>query len=463
MTTEEWHHQIEAFQQQVETLRSAISYPTRWSTALKDAVEAMQISLEELQVAGEERQQQLVAIAEAQQATALVSQRYQALFDLAPDGYLVTDESGVIQEINRAAAALLAMRQEHAVGKPLVLFVVPEERGAFRTQLVELRATLRRRDWPVRLEPRKGRLFDAELSVVTVPQLQGQCPSLLWHLRDITERKAAEAVLRQAQEDLEQRVQERTTALAAANAEIRRFAYVVSHDLRAPLINVRGFAKELRDASTALTEVLSAIVPHLEGPQAAVVTQTLDDDIPEALGFIETAVMRMDRLIEAVLQLSRLGQQELYLEPVDTAQLVQDTLRTLAHQLTARQVQVSVGPLPVVQADALALSQIFGNLLANAVAYLDPSRPGTLAITATQHSEKTVFTVQDNGRGIATADIPHIFEPFRRVGRQDVAGEGMGLTYVQMLVRRQGGDITCTSTLGEGTTFTFSLAQARPD
>jgi signal transduction histidine kinase len=66
-------------------------------------------------------------------------------------------------------------------------------------------------------------------------------------------------------------------------------------------------------------------------------------------------------------------------------------------------------------------------------------------------------------RGIAAADIPHIFEPFRRVGRQDVAGEGMGLTDVQMLVRRHGGDITCTSTLGEGTPFTFSLAQAWPE
>jgi signal transduction histidine kinase len=148
---------------------------------------------------------------------------------------------------------------------------------------------------------------------------------------------------------------------------------------------------------------------------------------------------------------------------VDTARLVQDTLRTLAHQLTARQVQVTVGPLPVVQADALALSQIFGNLLANAVAYLDPSRPGALAITATQHPEQTVFVVQDNGRGIAAADIPHIFEPFRRVGRQDVPGEGMGLAYVQTLVRRHGGDIACQSTLGEGTTFTFTIAQARPD
>jgi signal transduction histidine kinase len=144
---------------------------------------------------------------------------------------------------------------------------------------------------------------------------------------DITERKAAETVLQHAQAELEQRVQERTTALAAANEEIRRFATIVSHDLRAPLITVRGFARELRDAVTVLTEALPALVPHLEGRQAAEVTRTLDADIPEALGFIETAVMRMDRLIEAVLQLARLGRQDLHLEPVDTARLVQETLR----------------------------------------------------------------------------------------------------------------------------------------
>ena len=73
-----------------------------------------------------------------------------------------------------------------------------------------------------------------------------------------------------------------------------------------------------------------------------------------------------------------------------------------------------------------------------------------------------MFAVQDNGRGIAADDIPHVFEPFRRVGRQDVPGEGMGLAYVRTLVRRHGGDITCQSTLGAGTTFTFTLAQTLP-
>ena len=170
----------------------------------------------------------------------------------------------------------------------------------------------------------------------------------------------------------------------------------------------------------------------------------------------------MDRLIQAILQLSRLGRQNLLLEPIATDTLVHETLHILAHQIAQRQVQVTVGPLPVVYADRLALTQIFGNLLANAVAYLEPSRPGEIAITAVQHPGVTVFAVRDNGRGIAEDDIPRVFEPFRRVGRQDVPGEGMGLAYVRTLVRRHGGNITCQSTLGVGTTFTFTIAHTLP-
>ena len=116
----------------------------------------------------------------------------------------------------------------------------------------------------------------------------------------------------------------------------------------------------------------------------------------------------------------------------------------------------------MVHADRLALVEIFGNLLANAMAYLEPDRPGEITISAEQHPGMTVFAVQDNGRGIAADDVPRVFEPFRRVGRQDIPGEGMGLAYVRTLVRRHGGDITCQSTLGVGTTFTFTIAHALP-
>jgi PAS domain S-box-containing protein len=590
MSTDNWHHQIEILHRQVEAVCAAALHPTHAPVLLQEALEVLQTSTEELRVAEEELQQQHEATAVALQATEAMHQRYQALFDFAPDGYLVTDGQGIIQEANRAAAVLFAVRQEYLMGKPLALFVAPEERPAFRTRLAAFDQGQRFQDWAVRLQPRQGLGFDAELTVTAMHSLQDQSPGLLWLIRDVTARQQAEAALRdsearlhaivqsavdgiitidirgiiesfnpaaerlfgytaaavigqnvkmlmpspyreehndylarylqtgepkiigigrevrgqrrdgttfpmalavsevnldgrrlftgivhdltarvqaeealrQAYNTLEQRVQERTAALQEANDNIRRFAYIVSHDLRAPLINLHGFADELRDASAVLTEVLPAIVPHLEERQRPEVTRALEEEIPEALGFIETAVTRMDRLIEAVLQLSRLGRRALQREPIDTATLVHETLRTLAHQIAQRQVQVTVGPLPVVHADRVSLAQIFGNLLGNAVAYLEPSRPGAIAITAVQRPGVTEFAVQDNGRGIAEDDIPRVFEPFRRVGRQDVPGEGMGLAYVRTLVRRHGGDITCQSRLGVGTTFTFTIAHTLP-
>ena len=223
-------------------------------------------------------------------------------------------------------------------------------------------------------------------------------------------------------------------------------------------MNLKGFSSELRAACDVLQTTLPALLPHLEALQGADVSRALDQDIPEALGFIETSVTRMGHLIQAILHLSRLGRRELAYEPLDMPALVQETVQTLAHQIAQRQAQVTVAPLPTVMADRTAMEQIMGNLLTNAVAYLAPGRPGEIVVTGERRPEATVFAVRDNGRGIAAEDIPKVFEPFRRVGRQDVPGEGMGLAYVQMLVRRHGGEIRCHSTLGVGTTFTFTIA-----
>jgi signal transduction histidine kinase len=103
------------------------------------------------------------------------------------------------------------------------------------------------------------------------------------------------------------------------------------------------------------------------------------------------------------------------------------------------------------------MEQIVGNLLGNAVKYLDSERAAEIEITAERGEEETVFRIRDNGRGIAREDMDKVFAPFRRVGRQDVPGEGMGLPYVQALVRRHGGRIWCESELGVGTTFSFAI------
>src|SRR4029453_5540402 len=135
-----------------------------------------------------------------------------------------------------------------------------------------------------------------------------------------------------ARDELGVRVQERTAELTAANEEIKRFAYIVSPALGAPLINLKGFGSELRAACDVLHAALPAALPHLEAPQGADVARALDQDIPEALGFIETSVTRMAHLIRAILHLSRLGRRDLHLEPLDMRALVQGPVQTLAHQ-----------------------------------------------------------------------------------------------------------------------------------
>ena len=272
------------------------------------------------------------------------------------------------------------------------------------------------------------------------------------------ELKRSQGELEEYSRELERKVQERTADLEQSNEELKRFAYIVSHDLRAPLVNLKGFSAELRSALEILRSVMGKALLHLDEEERRSASLAIEEDIPEALEFIDSSVTRMDGFINAVLKLSRVGRRELNFEPIDMNDLVQSTLNTLAHQIKKRQVRVAVELLPEVIADRTSMEQIMGNLLNNAIVYLDPNRPGEIVVSGEKGERAITFHVRDNGRGIAEGDMDKVFAPFRRAGRQDVSGEGMGLSYVQTLVRRHGGHIRCTSELGVRTTFSFSIA-----
>jgi len=241
--------------------------------------------------------------------------------------------------------------------------------------------------------------------------------------------------------------------LKDVNEELKNFAYILSHDLRAPLVNIKGFSTELQNSLNEIDVFVDARMP-----QEHAKLETIKKDIRESLDFICTSTSRMDAQVTAILTLSLHGRRELRFEAVDTNRLVRYILKSLAHQIEERQTQVTIGNLPVVLADAIAMEQIFGNLLDNALKYLDPGRPGSLIIAAGTGPGETVFSVQDNGRGIVKEDSQKIFEIFRRSGKQDVRGYGMGLSYVKTLVKRHGGSIWCESELGAGSTFFFTIA-----
>ncbi len=295
-----------------------------------------------------------------------------------------------------------------------------------------------------------------EVSEASLQQLAGKLE------QRVAERTAdlvrARDELRHTNINLEGIVEARVGDLRVANEEIQRFAYIVSHDLRAPLVNVLGFTSEL----DAVRSDLAAFLADVEKVAPHLVTQTrrltIEEDLPEALGFIRTSTTKMDRLINAILKLSREGRRKLTPEPIDIAAMVTAQSESLTQQLSAKEATVAIeGDLPNLVSDRLAVDQIFGNLIENAVKYLSPERAGRIVVTGATEGRLLRYDIADNGRGITEKDFERIFELFRRSGEQNTPGEGIGLAYVRNLVRRLGGDVTVQSVFGEGSTFTIFL------
>jgi signal transduction histidine kinase len=282
------------------------------------------------------------------------------------------------------------------------------------------------------------------------------------HTRELVDARHAVVA---ANLSLEERVQERTGELARANEEIQRFAYIVSHDLRAPLVNIVGFTSELETSMQTLQRFVgdgkeppSETTPEADAQLAEDARVAANSDLPEAVGFIRASTTKMDRLINAILKISREGRRELRPEHIDLKALFDAGAASVQHeQIGAR---IDVPPrMPGIVSDRLALEQVFGNLIDNAVKYFSPDRPGEIKVSAAAKGGTVTVTVADNGRGIAPSDHERIFELFRRSGVQNVPGEGIGLANVRALVRRLGGEIQVESELGTGSRFTVTLPQ----
>lgn len=277
---------------------------------------------------------------------------------------------------------------------------------------------------------------------------------MLRYTRDLT---ASRHQLRRLNEDLEDMVAERTEELQRANQEIQRFAYIVSHDLRSPLVNVMGFTAELDAAAKTIAAHFDKLADNhpelVDAPARLAVTE----DLPEAIGFIRSSTQKMDRLINAILRLSREGRRTLAPERVDVDALLTSITDSIRHRLTDVGAQVTAGSLPDIVTDRLALEQILSNLVENAVKYLAPGRPGVIRVEGRRERDRTVYEVIDNGRGIDPRDHERIFDLFRRSGAQDQPGEGIGLAHVRALAYRLGGVIEVRSELDRGSTFRLSL------
>jgi PAS domain S-box-containing protein len=394
------------------------------------------------------------------------------ILDIAEDGVVTVDRDRRIVLFNRGAAKIFGYQPAEVLGHPLEDLLPERYRPAHPAQVAsfvggpdvsrimgERRVVAGRR--------KDGTEFPAE---VTISKLEhGGEPLLTAIVRDGTARKRYEDALKRLNQELEERVRERTVELADRNLRLAQkneenetFVYSVSHDLRSPLVNLEGFSEELAVSLRDLTRLLAddRIPADVRARAAGLVGEAM----PESVAFIRAAVTRLSRIIDALLRLSRAGRVEYQPQPVDVAAVVRRVADALHGTAAEKKAEVVVSELPPAWGDPTAVEQVFANLVGNALNYLDPARPGRVEVGAGPDGEagRTYF-VRDNGLGIPEPHLAKMFQAFQRLHPDRATGEGMGLTIVRRILERLGGTIRVESAPGAGTTFFVTLPAGPPD
>ena len=257
----------------------------------------------------------------------------------------------------------------------------------------------------------------------------------------------------------------RTVQLEGKNHELSDFLYVVSHDLRAPLINLEGFSRALEESVDSLDKALAGGGNgNGKGPAAHGASPPgwpkLREDITESLDFILRSVAKMDFLVRGLLELSRIDSRPQLSQPINLDRVVEEILGSLHYNISERGIRVDVDPLPTVIGDPMRINQVFGNLIDNAVKYMKPEGEARIQIGHRREDDLDCFFVRDSGIGIRPEDHAKIFRLFTRIAGSAAAGDGLGLTAVKKILERHGGRIWVESEPGEGSTFWFTLPGA---
>jgi len=281
---------------------------------------------------------------------------------------------------------------------------------------------------------------DKDYSVRATGDRRGEIGALVVAFNEMLEEiRQQEAALRGAQDELEQRVVERTAQLQAANGELEAFSYSVSHDLRAPIRHIAGFAEILEADGAGLNE---AGRRHLKK--------------------IAQAAARMGELIDDLLVFSRMGRSELQAATVSLADLLKEVLKE-AQPDVQRPIDWRIDPLPTVHGDAAMLRLVFANLVSNAMKYTAKSEHPRIEIGVDRDEDReVVIRVRDNGVGFDMAYVSKLFGVFQRLHRADeFEGTGIGLANVRRIINRHGGRTWAEGELGHGAAFYFSLPKVK--
>ena len=360
-------------------------------------------------------------------------ERYRSLFEDAPVAYHEIDINGVLMRINRVECELLGYQASEILGRAVWELVDVEERAASQEAvrrkingekaLVPFERTYRTRD---------GRQVAVEIHESLIHDSAGAVLGIRSCLLDISDRKKAEAALRR-----------QAAELARSNGELEQFAYVASHDLQEPLRKIQAFGDRLKTKFS----------------------NDLPNEGRDYLERMQNAANRMQALINDLLTLSRVATHTRPFVEVDLFETVRLVLSDLESRIEQLSGHVEVDPLPVITADRLQMSQLFQNLIGNALKFHKPGVPPHVTVRAAlvrdpngAAEDVCRISVEDNGIGFDEKYRDRIFQVFQRLhGRNEYEGTGIGLAICRKIVERHGGTIAAYSTPGEGSRFVVTL------
>ncbi|MCL5025757.1 MAG: PAS domain S-box protein [Chloroflexi bacterium] len=413
--------------QMEDTLRSA-----------RDELEArVRERTAELARANQELKGEVAQRQETEQALRQASAYNRSLIEASLDPLVTINAEGKITDVNLAGEKVTGRSRGEIIGADFSdYFVEPEVARAGYQQVFRDGSV---QDYALEIRHRDGHTTPVLYNASLYRDEAGEVIGVFAAARDISAQKRAEAEIRKLNDDLERRVVERTAELAAANKELEAFSYSVSHDLRAPLRGIDGF-------SQALLEDYS---------------DRLDEQGKDHLRRVRTATLRMAKLIDDLLTLSRLTRSEMHRELVDLTVLAQAIATELQKPQPEREATFIIAQGVRVYADAQLMRAVLENLLGNAWKFTSQHPRATIEFGISKRDGERAYYVRDDGAGFDMAYADKLFVPFQRLhAANEFAGTGVGLATVQRVVRRHGGQVWAEGAVGKGATFFFTLGPA---